>query len=202
MAFAGASFFNMRIWLSVRPVEMFAVLKILQYERELCFGNRFFAVNLPLTAHAFLRCLKLGTRSNIFTAFSKSENISQATKASSRCKVFCLRMRKFLKNWHAYQSPTVIVKKITHKSRHRIIVVIPVFSRSSLLWATEEQDWGGQLESLSLLLYCLFPTSFVRAKVCFVFVSSLQSFSMRRARTLTSVNHVSEVFKNEKRYSE
>ena len=96
----------------------------------------------------------------------------------------------------------MIVKKITHKSRHRITVVIPVFSRSSLLWATEEQDWGGQLESLSLLLYCLFPTSFVRAKVCFVFVSSLQSFSMRRARTLTSVNHASEVFKNEKRYSE
>ena len=138
----------------------------------------------------------------LFTAFSKSENISQATKASSRSKVFCLRMRKFLKNWHAYQSQTTIVKKITHKSGHRNNVVIPVFSRSSLLWATEEQDWGGQLESLSLLLYCLFPTSFVRAKVCFVFVSSLQSFSMRRARTLTSVNHVSEVFKNEKRYSE
>ena len=52
-------------------VEMFAVLKILQSERELCFGNRFFAVGLLLTAHAFLRCLKLGTRNNTFHCFFK-----------------------------------------------------------------------------------------------------------------------------------
>ena len=130
--------------------------------RELCFGDRFFAVQgLPLTAHAFLRSLKLGTRNN----FQKQKTYHTQQKRLQYVRYFVYACASF---WRTDMLTSYHDCTITRKPRHRITVTL--FSRSGVLWATEEQDWGGQLESLSLLIYCLFPASFVPAKACFLFL--------------------------------
>lgn len=88
----------------------------------------------------------------LFTAFPKAENVLHSTKASSRCLIFCLRVLKFLKNWKAHQLPR-LWKILLMSLDTKLPLIYRFFSRSSALWATEEQDWEGQLESQSLLVF-------------------------------------------------